>query len=116
MNSFNDFFAQKHINWRVSEANKPVNVFSCQFNKNLLPLSLFPYGIDYKSLKFANLKLHNQREYLKNHNFYSSSGEIKSLYDISMSANHSNRYYSEVCNRVNTLQDYSFNISLKPIF
>ncbi|WP_228568971.1 replication endonuclease [Campylobacter sputorum] len=113
MNSFNYSFAQKHINWRVSEANKPVNVFSCQFNKNILPLS---YGIDDKDLKFANLKLHNQREYLKKHNFYSFTGEIKSLFDISMSANHSHRYYSEVCNRVNTLQDYSFNVSLKPVF
>lgn len=88
---------------------------SCQINKKLSSLS-FPYGISSIQVEFANQKLRNQRDFLKRSNFLSSTGQTRSLFDVSMSANLSKRYYAEVTNRVNTMQSLVYNSDLRPIF
>jgi hypothetical protein len=63
------------------------------------------YGLKEKDLIQIQKKHEMQRDYLKNHNFETGSGQIKTLLDVSFSANHSKRYYSELLNKINTIND-----------
>lgn len=63
------------------------------------------YGLKDKDLKQIQKKHEMQRDYLDNHNFTTGSGQVKSLLDVSFSANHSKRYYSEIINKINTIND-----------
>lgn len=55
------------------------------------------YGLKEKRFNSNSKKKHEvQRDYLENHNFLTSSGQVKTLLDVSFSANHSSRYYTEV--------------------
>jgi len=63
------------------------------------------YGLKEKDLKQIQKKHEVQRDYLDNHNFVTQSGQVKSLLDVSFSANHSKRYYSEIINKINTIND-----------
>lgn len=125
---FNQDLINKYINKKDiatsevrSEATN-VRSCSCQSNKNLLPLSLKPkkyskFGITNEMLKITNLKLKHQKEFLLN-NYISNSetGQIRSLFDVSLSANFSSRYYAEVANRVNVIQSFQIIKQLKPVF
>ncbi|MBQ8609406.1 MAG: hypothetical protein IJ414_04610 [Campylobacter sp.] len=84
---------------------------ACQVNKKVLPLS---FGISEADLKRANAKLQSQRLWLKSQIYKvdDESGEVKTLLDCSYSANFSSRYYAELNNRVNTINDFSFNQGL----
>ena len=88
---------------------------ACQINKKVLPLS---FGISEADLKRANAKLQSQRLWLKSQIYKvdDESGEIKTLLDCSYSANFSSRYYAELNNRVNTINDFSFNQGLQSSF
>ncbi len=63
------------------------------------------YGLKEKDLKEIQKKHEVQRDYLDNHNFTTATGQIKSLLDVSFSANHSKRYYSEIINKINTINE-----------
>jgi hypothetical protein len=63
------------------------------------------YGLKEKDLKEIQKKHEIQRDYLDNHNFTTATGQVKSLLDVSFSANHSKRYYSEIINKINTIND-----------
>ncbi|EAI4415146.1 replication endonuclease [Campylobacter fetus] len=77
-----------------------------------------PFGISKNDLIFSNLKLQKQKDWLKKqiYKIDEKTGEIKTLLDCSMSANLSPKYYAELNNRVNTIQDFSFNKGLKSSF
>ena len=64
-------------------------------------------NVRFKRKRFkTNSKKHEvQRDYLDNHNFTTATGQVKSLLDVSFSANHSKRYYSEIINKINTIND-----------
>ena len=70
-------------------------------NKNLCD---FLYGVSDKELANIQKKHDLQEEYLKNNYFVTASGQIKTFYDMSFSANHSERYYAEMQNKLNTMQ------------
>ncbi|MCZ6157811.1 replication endonuclease [Campylobacter ureolyticus] len=74
------------------------------------------YGISKIDILYAQNKLEKQKEFLKSNSFLSSSGEFRTLLDISMSANLSKNYYSEVTNRVNTISNISRDNGYIPIF
>lgn len=63
------------------------------------------YGLKDRDLKQIQKKHEVQRDYLDNHKFTTGSGQIKSLLDVSFSANHSKRYYSEIINKINTINE-----------
>ena len=63
------------------------------------------YGLKDRDLKQIQKKHEVQRDYLDNNTFTTSTGQVKSLLDVSFSANHSKRYYSEIINKINTLND-----------
>ena len=63
------------------------------------------YGLKDRDLKEIQKKHEVQRDYLDNNTFTTSTGQVKSLLDVSFSANHSKRYYSEIINKINTLND-----------
>jgi len=74
------------------------------------------YRISSSDLEFSQLKIDNQRNYLSSNNFMTANGEMKSYLDISMSANISSRYYAQLVNKVNTLQEVMTNENLEPVF
>lgn len=79
----------------------------------LLLLHGLHIGIDLEQVK---LKIANQRDYLESNIFTTANGEQKSLLDVSYSANHSERYYARVLNKVNTFVNYNYNADLTPVF
>lgn len=74
------------------------------------------YGVSSFDVEFCQTKINVQKEYLNSQNFITSSGSIKSLMDVSMSANLSSRYYAQLVNKVNTLQQVMQNEGLTPVF
>ena len=58
------------------------------------------YGIKKHDLKFIQKKHEIQRSYLKDQFFIGSTGQVKTLLDVSFSANHSKRYYAEIINKM----------------
>ena len=74
------------------------------------------YGITSFDMDFVNTKINNQKEYLNALNFTTSNGSVKSLMEVSMSANLSARYYAQLVNKVNTLQQAMANENLTPVF
>lgn len=74
------------------------------------------YGLNFFDVENAQRKINNQKEYQDNATFTTSNGTIKTLSDVSMSANISERYYAQLVNKVNTLQQAMTNLDLTPIF
>jgi glycine cleavage system regulatory protein len=74
------------------------------------------YGISSFDLDFVSTKIKFQKEYLNSQNFITSSGSVKSLMDVNMNANLSTRYYAQLLNKVNTLQQIMSNENLTPVF
>jgi len=73
------------------------------------------YGLTKQDLLFVREKIANQKDYLVKNEFVTSSGQFKNLLDVSFSANHSSRYYAQLANRVNTIEELGFNQGLKAI-
>jgi hypothetical protein len=65
---------------------------------------------------FQQKKIEKQIDYMESNSYITSSGQIKSLREISMSANISPRYYAQLVNKVNTLQQTMTNEGLEPCF
>ena len=77
------------------------------------------YGITKLDLKNIQKKHDLQRNFLSNSTFETSTGQVKSLLDVSFSANHSPRYYTELLNKINTLNDLmnsDIETTYKPVF
>ena len=77
------------------------------------------YGLTKDDLKFVRKKHDLQKKYLENNTFVTGNGQLKSLLDVSHSSNHSSRYYSELQNKLNTIQDFintQTDIDYSPIF
>lgn len=77
------------------------------------------YGLSKLDLRKIQNKHNVQRDYLCNSTFITQSGQTKSLLDVSFSANHSERYYSEIINKINTINDIiisDINVKYHPIF
>lgn len=77
---------------------------------------MFPYGITPLDLEIQTSKREKQIDYLANSNFTSLAGTPKTLLEINMNANISERYYARLINKVNTLQQIMTNEGLIPIF
>lgn len=79
--------------------------------------SYFPkYGLDRFDVERAQRKIDIQKDYLANSHFITASGSPKTLLDISMGANISERYYAQLVNKVNTLQQMMTNCDVMPVF
>lgn len=74
------------------------------------------YNVSPYDLQNQRLKILKQKNYMSANTFITSSGSIKSLLDVNMSANISPRYYAQLVNKVNTLQQVMTNEDLIPIF
>jgi hypothetical protein len=74
------------------------------------------YGISILDVRNCQMKRDNQISYLEANSFQTANGELKSFKDISMSANISSRYYAQLVNKVNTLQQVMTSENLIPIF
>ncbi|WNY98625.1 hypothetical protein SUSP_001043 [Sulfurospirillum sp. 'SP'] len=77
----------------------------------------FPkYGLGRYDVENAQKKIDKQKDFQKNSIFVTSNGTCKSLLDVSTSANISERYYAQLVNKVNTLQQAMTNLNLMPVF
>lgn len=74
------------------------------------------YGLTPHDLKYCREKIDGQKSYLSNNHFATSTGQVKSLLDVSFSANISERYYSQLSNKINTMSDLAKSQNLKPVF
>lgn len=74
------------------------------------------YGLHSFDVENIQKKINTQKDYMVNSTFTTSSGSVKTLLDVSMSANISERYYAQLVNKVNTLQQTMTNLDLTPIF
>lgn len=75
------------------------------------------YGLTSTDLLSAQTKIKKQKDWLQSQFFISqTTGEIKSLFDVSMSANHSTRYYAQLLNKVKTMDTYASTFGLSPVF
>lgn len=74
------------------------------------------YGLTIDDLKHARDKRETQLAYLSNNHFHTATGQVKSLLDVSFSANLSERYYSQLSNKINTMHSLAISQHLKPVF
>ena len=76
------------------------------------------YGLTKDDLAMTKLKIKNQSNFL-DYSFIqdNSTGQQFSLKDCIVSSNHNpHRYYGEIQNRINTLEQEATNAKLTPIF
>ncbi|MDD2640960.1 MAG: replication endonuclease [Arcobacteraceae bacterium] len=74
------------------------------------------YGLSSSDFQNVKRKLEKQKNYLESQTFLNSQGEVKSLLDVSYSANLSARYYPRILNKVNTFVSFNLMRDYKPIF
>ena len=74
------------------------------------------YGLHSFDVENIQTKINKQKDYMENSTFMTSNGTCKTLLDVSMSANISERYYAQLVNKVNTLQQAMTNLDLTPVF
>ncbi|MCW8954846.1 MAG: replication endonuclease [Sulfurimonas sp.] len=74
------------------------------------------FGLNKNDLKMIQNKLDNQSSYLDNNYFTTSSGQIKTLKDVSYSANHSVRYYAQLNNKIDTMTKTALSQGLHSCF
>jgi len=74
------------------------------------------YGLTVHDLNYTKQKITKQRNFLEKNTFITQSGQTKTLLDISFSANHSERYYAQILNKVHTMDSYNFALGHVPIF
>ena len=74
------------------------------------------YGLTVHDLNYTKKKITKQREFLEKNTFLTQKGQVKSLLDVSFSANHSERYYSQLLNKVHTMNSYNMALNHVPIF
>ena len=74
------------------------------------------YGLSEFDLCLVQEKINLQRDYLTKNVLITSNGQVKSLLDLSFSANHSERYYAQLANKINTMEDLALSNGLTPVF
>lgn len=74
------------------------------------------YGLNSFDVENIQTKIDKQKDYMENSTFVTSSGAVKTLLEINMNANISERYYAQLVNKVNTLQQAMINLDLTPVF
>ena len=74
------------------------------------------YGLTSEDLKTVQKKIKNQEKYLKSNTFVTSSGQSKTLAEVSFGANTSTRYYSRILNKVNTFVSLNLGRDYKAVF
>ncbi|ARU49414.1 rolling circle replication-associated protein [Sulfurospirillum diekertiae] len=74
------------------------------------------YGLNSFDVENSQRKIDLQKEYMLKSTFVTSNGTCKTLLDVNMNANISTRYYAQLVNKVNTLQQTMSNLDLMPIF
>ncbi|MDQ7083953.1 MAG: replication endonuclease [Sulfurovum sp.] len=74
------------------------------------------YGLTKEDLDYAKAKIKKQEKYLESNSFTTSHGEIKTLLDVSFSANLSERYYPRMLNKIDTFSTIALDQGLTPIF
>ena len=74
------------------------------------------YGLTLEDLNYSIDHVSKQRDFMKENGFTTATGQFKTLLDISFAANHSERYYSQILNKVHTLNSYNLAIDYVPVF
>lgn len=74
------------------------------------------YGLNSFDVENIQTKIDKQKDYMENSTFVTSSGAVKTLLEVNMNANISERYYAQLVNKVNTLQQAMINLDLTPVF
>ena len=74
------------------------------------------FGLTFADLNAVKDKIKKQRDYLEKETFVTDSGEVKTLLDVSYSANHSERYFARVLNKINTFVSYNLDKDRVPVF
>jgi len=74
------------------------------------------YGLTLEDLNYTKEHISKQRDFMKENGFTTATGQFKTLLDISFAANHSERYYSQILNKVHTLNSYNLAIDYVPVF
>jgi len=80
-------------------------------------MSVLQYGLKKEELQSSRNKIAKQKKYLESHKFISeTTGEEKSLLDVSYASNISERYYARIYNKVNTFVSLGISKDFVPIF
>lgn len=74
------------------------------------------FGLTKNDLKTVQNKVDSQSSYLDNNYFTTSSGQVKTLKDVSYSANHSVRYYAQLNNKIDTMTKFAISQGLHSCF
>lgn len=74
------------------------------------------YGLTLHDLQNVRKKIKSQSDYLQRNTFTTSNGEVKSLLDVSYSANLSKRYYPRILNKVDSFVSLGMYHNLVPVF
>ncbi len=77
---------------------------------------MIKYSLTQDDLQAVKQKIDKQRWYLENETFVTPNGQVKTLLDVSFSANHSERYFSRILNKVNTFVSYNLSRDYVPVF
>ncbi|MEA2028891.1 MAG: hypothetical protein U9N49_07940, partial [Campylobacterota bacterium] len=89
----------------------------CPHCNQIDPTTYPSYGVSDQAHQYAIKKLKKQSDYLNFKTFKSQySGEVKKLIELSYSPNHSERYYSRLINRINTMMKFNELRDFKPVF
>ncbi len=74
------------------------------------------FGLTEFDLNLCKEKIKNQKSYLENNELVTANGQVKTLLELSFSANHSERYYAQLANKINTIEQLAFNQGLSSNF
>lgn len=74
------------------------------------------FGLTNHDLKNIQSKIDNQSNYLDTNFFTTDSGQIKTLRDVSFSANHSLRYYAQLSNKIDTISKHALSEGMDGYF
>lgn len=74
------------------------------------------FGLIEQDLKNIQSKIDNQSNYLDTNFFTTDSGQIKTLRDVSFSANHSIRYYAQLSNKIDTISKHALSDGMDSYF
>ena len=74
------------------------------------------FGLNKNDLKMIQDKIDNQSKYLDDNYFTTDSGQVKTLKEVSFSANHSIRYYAQLSNKIDTMTNTAISQGLHSCF
>ena len=74
------------------------------------------FGLNKNDLKMIQNKIDRQSKYLDTNYFTTDSGQVKTLKDVSFSANHSVRYYAQLSNKIDTMTNTAISQGLHSCF